>query len=81
MDTFALGLLKAAELIEDGRIDEFKAQRYSSYHNSEIGKKILSDNATLEEIASYAQDLGKASLPGSGKQEYLESVINQILFN
>ena len=81
MDTFALGLMKAAELIEDGRIDEFKAQRYSSYYNTEIGKKILSDNATLEEISAYAEGLGKASLPGSGKQEYLEGVINQILFN
>ena len=81
MDTFALGLLKACELIEDGRIDEFKAQRYSSYYNTEIGKKILSGNATLEEISAYAEGLGKASLPGSGKQEYLEGVINQILFN
>ena len=81
MDTFALGLIKAAELIEDGRIDEFKAQRYSSYYNTELGKKILSGNATLEEISSYAESLGKASLPGSGKQEYLEGVINQILFN
>lgn len=81
MDTFALGLMKAAELIEDGRVDEFKAQRYSSYYNTEIGKKILSDNATLEEISAYAEGLGKASLPGSGKQEYLEGVINQILFN
>ncbi len=81
MDTFALGLIKAAELIEDGRIDEFKAQRYSSYYNTEIGKKILSEGATLEELSAYAEGLGKASLPGSGKQEYLEGVINQILFN
>ena len=54
MDTFALGLIKAAEIIEDGRIDEFVKTRYSSFEN-EIGKKIRSDNSTLEEIASYAE--------------------------
>ncbi len=80
MDTFALGLIKAAEIIEDGRIDNFKKERYSSYFNSEIGKKILSDNAKLEEIAEYALNAKVAKLPGSGKQEYLESVVNNVLF-
>ncbi|MBQ7906935.1 MAG: xylose isomerase [Clostridia bacterium] len=80
MDTFALGLIKAAELIEDGRLEEFKKERYSSYYNTEIGKKILNNETSLEELSAYAEKLGNASLPGSGKQEYLESVINQVLF-
>ena len=80
MDTFALGLIKAAELIEDGRLDQFKKERYSSYYNTEIGKKIINNETSLEELAAYAEKLGNASLPGSGKQEYLESVINQVLF-
>ena len=79
MDTFALGLIKAAEIIEDGRIDGFVADKYSSF-NSEIGQKIRSGNVTLEELSDYACEMGKPSNPGSGKQEYLESVINNIMF-
>ena len=79
MDAFALGLLKAAKIIEDGRIDAFIADRYSSY-NSGIGAKIRSGETTLEELAEYAEEMGAPELPGSGRQEYLESIVNNILF-
>ena len=79
MDTFALGLLKAAALIEDGRLDENIKARYSSY-NSGIGAKIVSGEATLEELAAYAENMGAPELPGSGKQERLEAIVNQVLF-
>ncbi len=79
MDTFALGLLKAAALIEDGRIEKFIADRYASYRTG-IGAKIRSGEVTLQELAEYAAALGAPALPGSGRQEYLESVVNQILF-
>ncbi|MBQ8885904.1 MAG: xylose isomerase [Clostridia bacterium] len=80
MDTFALGLIKAAELIEDGRIDEFIKERYASFATSEIGKKIVSGKTSLVELAAYADGLGSPELPGSGKQERLEGIINNILF-
>ena len=79
MDTFALGLIKAAQLIEDGRIDQFIEQKYASW-NSDLGKKIRNHETTLEDLAAYAEKLGNAELPGSGRQEYLESVFNSILF-
>jgi len=79
MDTFALGLLKAAALIEDGRLDENIKNRYASY-NSGIGAKIVSGETTLEELAAYAENMGAPELPGSGKQERLEAIVNQILF-
>lgn len=79
MDTFALGLIKAAELIEDGRIDDFVRERYLSYQSG-IGAKIVSGGASLAELAVYAEKMGAPDLPGSGKQEYLEGVVNQILF-
>ena len=79
MDTFALGLIKAAQIIEDGRIDEFVKERYSSY-NSGIGEKIRNRSVTLVECAEYALKMKKPELPESGRQEYLETVVNNILF-
>ncbi len=38
MDTFALGLIKAAAIIEDGRIDEFVKERYASYESGTSAK-------------------------------------------
>ena len=79
MDTFALGLIKAAKIIEDGRIDSFIKERYSSYDEG-IGKKIREGSTNLEELAKYASDLKAPALPGSGRQEYLEGIVNNILF-
>lgn len=79
MDTFALGLIKAAELIEDGRIDSFVQERYASYREG-IGAKIRKGQTTLEELAAYAEEMGSPDLPGSGRQEHLESVVNSVLF-
>lgn len=79
MDTFALGLIKAAALIEDGRLDEFKKQKYSSF-SSGNGAKIISGLTDLKELSAYAEKLGKLESPSSGRQEYLESVVNQVLF-
>ena len=79
MDTFALGLIKAAEIIEDGRIDGFIKNKYSSFENG-IGAKIVSGSATLEDLSEYAVNLRKAEIPASGKQERLEGILNSILF-
>ena len=79
MDTYALGLIKAAEIIGDGRIEAFKKEKYSAFDN-EIGKKILSGNTSLEELSAYAENMKKPELPQSGSQEYIEAVINSIMF-
>ncbi|MEW8972934.1 MAG: xylose isomerase [Tissierellaceae bacterium] len=78
MDTFALALIKAYEIIEDGRIDEFKKARYSSY-NTGIGKRIVEGKISLAELEEYTIGNGEVAME-SGKQEYLESVLNNILF-
>lgn len=78
MDSFALGLIKAQEIIDDGRIDEFKKERYSSYQSG-IGKRIVEGKETLESLAEYAADLTDVKAQ-SGRQEYLENVLNDILF-
>ena len=79
MDTFALGLIKAAEIIEDGRIDKFVKDKYSSFESG-IGKKITNGETTLEELSSVAEKMGKPDLPSSGRQEYLQGIVNSIMF-
>lgn len=81
MDTFALGLRIADKLISDGRIDKFVADRYASW-NSGIGADIISGKATLADLEKYALEKGEvtASLT-SGRQEMLESVLNNIMFS
>ena len=80
MDSFALGLEKAAAIIEDGRIDTFVKERYSSYDSTDYGRKIRNGTATLAELAGIAEGMGAPALPGSGRQEELQSIVNQILF-
>lgn len=79
MDAFALGLIKAAEIIEDGRVEDFIKERYASF-NEGIGKKIREGNTSLEELASIALEKKGVDSPGSGRQEYLQSIVNSILF-
>ena len=78
MDAFALGLKNAYKLIEDGRLDEFVEKRYSSYKTG-IGADVVSGRATLESLAEYALTL-KGVKPESGRQEYLETIINSVIF-
>ena len=80
MDAFALGLRMADKIIKDGTIDRFVADRYASY-NTGIGKKIVDGTATIAELEQYALGLGDVTTNTSGRQEYLENVINNIMFS
>lgn len=80
MDSFALGLLMAERLIADGRIDAFVKKRYASFESG-IGRKIVNGGTTLTELSDYALSLDRVEDGNSGRQEYLESVVNDILFS
>ena len=79
MDAFALGLKIADKMIRDGRIDKFVDDRYASYKTG-IGKKIVDGTATMAELEAYALEMGDVTTNISGKQEYLENVMNSIMF-
>ena len=79
MDTFALGFRLAMKLIEDGRIDKFIEDRYSSYTRG-IGKEIVDGNVTLEQLSDYAMGLENVEVE-SGRQEYLEAIVNNVIFS
>ena len=81
MDTFALGLKAAAKIIEDGRLDKFVDDRYASWTTG-IGADIIAGKADMESLEKYAVEKGEVTDSlSSGRQEYLESVLNQIMFN
>ena len=79
MDAFALGLRIADALITDGTLDSFVSERYASYGTG-IGKKIVDGTATIEELERYALAMGDVTTNISGRQEYLESVVNNVMF-
>ena len=79
MDSFALGLRIADKLIADGRIDSFVSERYSSY-NGGIGKRIVDGNITMAELEEYALGIGDVTTNISGRQEYLEGILNSLMF-
>lgn len=79
MDAMALGLIKAAELIEDGRIDQFVKNRYASF-DSELGKKLTNDQLTLEELSKIALNKKELNHVDSGKEEMLHIILNNVLF-
>ena len=78
MDTFAQGLLAAKALIEDGRLDGFVAKRYASW-DGELGQKIRKGQISLEELSKLALAMGEVTTNMSGSQEYLETVLNQVI--
>ena len=81
MDTFALGLRIAVKMIEDGRIDKFVAVRYASWQIG-IGKDIIEGNVTMADLEKYALEKSEVTDSlSSGRQEMLESVVNNIMFN
>lgn len=80
MDAFALGLKNADKLIRDGRLDEFVRQRYASFESG-IGAKIAGGTATLQELEAYAIQMGDVTTNTSGRQELLESIVNDVIFS
>ena len=76
MDAFAQGLKIAAAIRKDGLLKDFVKQRYSSWDNS-IGADIEKGSATFATLEKYMLDKGEATPNVSGRQEYLENVINR----
>lgn len=77
MDTFAKGLRVAVKLVEDGVLEQFKAKRYESYASG-IGKDIVGGRVGFSELEAFALIHG-VSPNLSGRQEYLESLLNQYI--
>jgi len=78
MDTFAKGLKVAYKLLENGDLENFINDRYSSFTEG-IGKKIIEGKVGLKELEQYALN-NNAIVNKSGRQEFLEAIVNQYIF-
>ena len=77
MDSFALGLEIADRMIRDGKFDAFIKERYSSFDKG-LGRKFELGEMDLEALAAYGMKAKPALI--SGKQEYLNNLLNSYLF-
>ena len=75
IDMLARALLAAEAIIEDGKLEAFKSERYAGW-NSPFGQAVAAKDATLASIADLATQRQIAPKPKSGRQEYLENLIN-----
>ena len=76
VDALAKALISAVDIIEKGEIASFKSQRYSGW-NGELGQAMLSDSASLDSVADLAASNKINGAHSSGRQEYLENLINK----
>lgn len=78
MDAFARGLKIAAAIRRDGRLAEFVKQRYASW-DSGIGRDIEKGKVGFKQLEAHMLKQGEAAANTSGRQEFLENLINEFI--
>jgi xylose isomerase len=76
MDVAARALLAAERLITDGQLARELETRYRGW-SGPLGQEILGKRAGLEELSKRVLDRNADVAPVSGRQEYLENLINR----
>lgn len=74
MDALAHALLRAAAIIEDGRLAAFKASRYAGWQTP-FAQGLL--RGSLEHAADQVVTAKLAPTPRSGRQEWLENLVRR----
>jgi xylose isomerase len=77
MDTFARALIIADAILQKSPYKKFREQRYASF-DSGSGKDFETGKLTLEDLRAFAIANGEPKQI-SGKQEWLENIINQYI--
>ncbi len=78
MDAIARGLLMAERMIEDGRLADALRDRYAGWQAPEA-QAMLKGARSLAEIAERVEADNIDPQPVSGRQEYLEGILNSSL--
>ena len=76
MDCCARGLKAAAGMIEDKALSGPLAERYAGWQEPDA-QKILSGSSSLEALEAYVRNGNVNPQPRSGRQEFLENVVNR----
>ncbi|MBD8686399.1 MULTISPECIES: xylose isomerase [unclassified Rhizobium] len=76
MDCCARGLKAAAKMIEDKALSQPLADRYAKWDSADA-QKLLRGELKLDEIAAMVERDNINPEPKSGRQEYLENVVNR----
>ena len=78
IDTLALSLLVAAEMIEDGTLEAARAARYSGWSTG-IGTEIMDGDLNLSALEKLVATGEIDPAPVSGRQEQLENIVNRAI--
>jgi xylose isomerase len=77
MDAFARSLVIADNILQKSDYKTIRSNRYASFDSGK-GKEFEEGKLTLEDLRAYAVENGEPTLV-SGKQEYLENLINRFI--
>jgi xylose isomerase len=77
MDTFARALITADTILSKSDYKKIRTERYSSFDSGK-GKAFEEGNLSLEDLRAFAVENGEPAVK-SGKQEYLENIINRFI--
>lgn len=77
VDTFARALVIADNILKNSDYLEFRRKRYESFDKGK-GKAFEEGKLSLEDLRNYALENGEPAIK-SGKQEYLENLINRYI--
>jgi xylose isomerase len=77
IDTFARALITADNILQKSEYKKIRKDRYASFDSGK-GKEFEEGKLSLEDLRNYAIEKGEPALK-SGKQEYLENIINQYI--
>ena len=78
IDSCARAFLIATEMIEDGALELPLKSRYEGW-DSQLAQKMIQGELGLEQIADYVKKNRIDPQPRSGRQEHLESIVNNYL--
>lgn len=78
MDICARGFKAAVAMVEDGTLDQFVTDRYAGWQGASA-QDMLNGNLSLESIAEKVEAEDINPRPRSGRQEYLENVVNRFV--
>jgi xylose isomerase len=76
MDCCARSLKAAARMLEDGVLEAPLGERYAAW-NVEEASRMLAGDVSLETIEARVRSSALSPEPRSGKQEWLENVVNR----